>query len=197
MEETPPYAFAVSRSPYRIVYPILLLIRNPGRFPRVSVSSEMPISSNPFSLCLLYTSTKPGISSRQGGHQVAKKLMTAGFPVSRAEEKRFPFVSLRENAGAVLEPEDNAVVPVSAFVTSCPCCQFRYSRRNPTSTATNIRIRGTAPIALREGDTRFIRFPPDGCILPVRCLQRRFRCPFLQPSDNNKYFNAMCKKPEP
>src|SRR5512140_427483 len=83
--ETPPYARAVSRSPKRILYPTLLLIRNPGRSPRVSVSSEIPINSNPFSLCLLYTSTKPGISSRQGGHQVAKKLMTVGFPANREE----------------------------------------------------------------------------------------------------------------
>ena len=82
----------------------------------------MPTSSNPFSLCLLYTSTKPGISSRQGGHQVAKKLMTAGFPASWSEEKMFPFVSLRENGGAVLNPEGPAAVPGPAFLASVPAC---------------------------------------------------------------------------
>src|SRR3990172_4726734 len=85
-EETPPYARAVARSPKRILYPTLLLIRNPGMSSRESVSSEMPTSSKPSDRCLLYTSTNPGISALQGGHQVAKKLMTVGFPASREEE---------------------------------------------------------------------------------------------------------------
>src|SRR5512132_242932 len=118
MAETPPYALAVSMSPKRILYPILLVMRNPGMFARESLSIEMPTSSNPFDRCLLYTSTNPGIAALQGGHQVAKKLMTAGFPASWAEEKMLPFVSGRENGGAALNPEGPAAVPAAVPVPS-------------------------------------------------------------------------------
>src|SRR5512143_2113673 len=124
--ETPPYARAVARSPKRILYSILLFIRNAGRSSRVSLSSEMPTSSSPFDRCLLYTSTNPGISALQGGHQVAKKLMTAGFPASCLEEKMFPFVSLTENGGAVPDTEGPVAVPGPAFSSPVLVCQFRY-----------------------------------------------------------------------
>src|SRR3989304_1770957 len=97
MEETPPYARAVARAPTRALYSIFWVIRNPARFPRVSVSSEIPTSSNPFDLCLLYTSTNPGISALQGGHQVAEKLMTVGFPAGRGGEEKLRIGSCRGN----------------------------------------------------------------------------------------------------
>src|SRR5512135_3706871 len=96
----------------------------------------------------------------------------------------FPFVSLSEKAGAVLGPEGHAVVPVSAFVTSRPCCQFRYSRRDPNSTTTNIRIRVAAPIPSRDNVRLFIpRLPGcDFSTLEEHDTKSDVRLPRCEPS---------------
>src|SRR3990172_13026758 len=93
-----------------------------GRCSRVSVSREIPTSSNPCSLYLLETSTNRGISSRQGGHHVAKKLITTGFPRRFDDWTMLPLMSLSEKGGAFapgLGVPPNDVPTLPAWFSLC------------------------------------------------------------------------------
>src|SRR5512140_2594648 len=76
----------------------------------------------------------------------------------------FPFVSGRENGGAVLGPEGPAAVPGAVFPVSDPGSRSRYRRMATASTTISARITDTAPIPLRDNVPLFIPRPPCGAL---------------------------------
>ena len=67
-----------------------------------SSSSESPTTSTPWSLYVSYSSFSTGISTRQGGHQVAQKFTTTTFPFKAERLASPPPRTGRVKSGAAL-----------------------------------------------------------------------------------------------
>src|SRR5260221_180627 len=63
-------------------------------------STETPITVKPFSAYFFWIATNPGISLRQGGHQVAQKSKMTTLPLKSESFTGFPSTSLNCQSGA-------------------------------------------------------------------------------------------------
>src|SRR5258708_9084522 len=64
------------------------------------LSNEAPITVKPFFAYFFWIATNPGISLRQGGHQVAQKSKMTTLPLKSESFTGFPSTSLNCQSGA-------------------------------------------------------------------------------------------------
>src|ERR1019366_5392116 len=65
-----------------------------------SVSIEIPTTTSPLAAYFFWSATYPGISVRQGGHQVAQKSRITTFPLNWSEVTVVPSTPFSFQAGA-------------------------------------------------------------------------------------------------
>src|SRR4029077_4857774 len=66
------------------------------------LSSETPITDKPLSANFFWRATNPGISARQGGHQVAQKSKITTLPLKSESFTGFPSTSFNCQSGAAI-----------------------------------------------------------------------------------------------
>src|SRR6516225_4263800 len=66
------------------------------------LSRETPITVKPLSAYFFWIATNPGISARQGGHQVAQKSKMTTLPLKSESFTGFPSTSLKCHSGAAI-----------------------------------------------------------------------------------------------
>src|ERR1043166_7113327 len=82
---------------------------------------RMTTSPTPSSLYLVLSSTRAGISARQGPHHVAQKFTTMGLPLNDASFTSTPFMSLSvKSSGAALPAAFASAAASSSAVLGDP-----------------------------------------------------------------------------
>src|SRR5258708_13599157 len=66
------------------------------------LSSETPITDKPLSAYFFWSATNPGISARQGGHQVAQTSKITTLPLKSESLTGFPSTSFNCQSGAAI-----------------------------------------------------------------------------------------------
>src|SRR6266478_4847962 len=66
------------------------------------LSSETPITDKPLPAYFFRSATNPGISARQGGHQVAQKSKITTLPLKSESFTGFPSTSFNCQSGAAI-----------------------------------------------------------------------------------------------
>src|SRR5579863_8907393 len=102
-----------------------------------------------WSLYFFCSSTRSGVSARQGPHQVAQKFRRTTFPLKAAMDKGFSSSEESLNSGA------GSGLRTKRITASWSCCDLREvlkQRRNEVTTKIKMRWRRAIPMATFIGD---------------------------------------------